>query len=74
LDILKLVNRGRPEIDLSKHQSNAEVDRMIHEEIDRIRAGRNRSGKGDSSHSDNGKKGPQSRIGQQDDQNIPKTT
>jgi len=34
LDILKLVNRGRPEIDLSKHQSDAEVDRMIQEKIE----------------------------------------
>jgi len=74
MDIIKLVNRGRPEIDLSKHQSDAGVDRMIHEEIEKNRAGRNRSRKGDSSHGDNGKKGPQSHVGLQDDQNLSKTT
>jgi len=73
LDILKLVNRGRPEIDLSKHQSDAEVDRMIQEEIAKLKAGRNRSGKRDFSHGNNGKKGPQSRVGQQDDQNLSMT-
>ena len=67
------MNRGRPEIDLSKHQSDADVTAMIQEEITKLKAGRNRSGKGDSSHGDNGKKGPQSRVGQQDDQNLSKT-
>ena len=42
-------------------------------EITKLKAGRNRSRKGDSSHGDNGKKGPQSRVGQQDDQNLSKT-